>query len=499
MPAAAQVATDVQASASAGVGVTTNVANTPVPDRRAPKGSPAPEWDGFGDLLPAVQLVVETPRTTNTFVYALDYHYYFVHHEANAISNSLGYTLGAALSPTTDFALGVSASQTQLSVFNIVGSGQASQPLPTGTGNDYLFTGAANEALTVATSELDTFSEGGSFTATYNLPSGQVAAGTSPTLPTETYLASGTLVYGHSFRSDSLGAEIDTTAGVFPALIGGGAIIPPHTDIEHGATIGWHHAYSDAWSTTLAAGALVAYQAADLKPRFQPDGTASVDFAGDQGAADLTYTHAVTPNIILGEMVLTDSVALRGGIPLGWTGLDLSGTGAFVASRPLLSAAESAAANGASFGTTTYTALVDGTLGYQRDPLPLRFELRYQFQRQFSLTKPPCTPTEPPPYCSGTPNPNILPVPEIRRQNLELVVTYFFPHTPPVGTSRPTLVPLPSPTSNPGTLSRGEPTRGQIEDSERQDAEDRKKRSDKSGASGGDSPSGGSPSGGESK
>ncbi len=177
--------------------------------------------------------------------------------------------------------------------------------------------------------------------------------------------------------------------------------------------------------------------------------------------------------------------------------LDLSGTAGLLATQPLLSAAQSKSAKGASFGPVTYSALIDATLGYQRDPLPLRFELRYQLMRQFAGAKPPCTATEPAPYCEGTPNPAIPAVPEIRRQNLEFVVTYFFPHAPAVGTNRPAVVPIPSPTSNPGLLTQLEPTRGQIDDQQQKNAHDKQQKSDKASDTGGPTGGGsGAPGGG---
>jgi hypothetical protein len=470
--AEAQTAVEWQGSAMAGLGVTSNVANTAVPARDAPKGTPAPEWDGFGSITPAIELVLETPRTTNTLTYAFNYRFYFVHHEANAISNSVAYTLGATVSRNVEFTFGLSGAQTQLSAFDVVGSGQTARPLATPTGNNYLLTGVVNESLSVATSELDNFSEGASFSATDNIPNGGSMSSTSTNTETQTYLASATLNYDHSFERDTLGATIGSDAGIFPVTATGGVLTPAHVDLVHRATLDWHHDFNEDWSSSISGGALVAYEAETLSPTWQPTGTATLNYENRRGSAALEYAHSAQPNVLLGEMTLADAVTLDGSIPLAATGLDITGSSEFLASRPLL-------AEGG-FGQTTYSVLVDAALGYQKDPLPLRFELRYQLNRQFALSDP----------IPGQPA-----VPEIRRTNVELDVTYFFPHAPPPGRHGPSLVPLPSPSSNPGDISRRESTRGQLEDSDRKDAHDRREKGDngEKGDKGGESGAGAGP------
>jgi hypothetical protein len=462
-PALAQVAVDWQGSASASVGVTSNVANTAVPAKDAPKGTPYPMWDGFGSITPAIELIVETPRTTNTFSYAFDYHFFFLHHEANAVSNTVGYTFAAALSPTVDFTLGLSGAQTQLSVFDVTGTADQARPLATPSGNNYLFTGVVNQAFTVAASDLDTFAEGAAFTANDNVPNGQtVMPGTTPTPSTQTYLGSSTLSYSHSFEYDTLGTTIGNEIGLFPETATGGVTTPAHADLVHRATIDWHRDWSPSWSTSISAGAMVAYVAAKPEPKAQPDVRASVDYETDLGSAGLEYSHSAQPNVLLGVMTLADSGLLHGEIPIKQTGFDLDGSAEFLASRPLLATG--------GYGQVNYNFLVDAALGYQRDPLPLRFELRYQLLRQFALTDP----------IAGQPA-----VPEIRHTNVLFTVTWFFPHAPPAGRHGPSLVPLPSPGSNPGDITHREATRGQMEDQDRQDAHDRREKSEKKSGEGG--------------
>lgn len=462
----AQVAFDWQGQVEAGIGVTTNVANTPVPAKDAPFGTPYPHWDGYGNVSPGIQLSFESQRTTHTLSYVFDYRYFFIHHEANAISNSFAYALGAVLSPTVDLAMGINLAQTQVSAFNVAGTAQNAQPLVTSGGNNYLFTGVANQALHVAVSANNTFAEGLAFTVHDTLP---VSPGPGQPAPPQfqTYVASGTLGIAHQFSRDSLGGELGTDALIFPEARSFAVTTPGHIDMVHRATLNWHHEFNPEWSSTLAAGVLVAYEAnAPATPAWNPAGEASLEYGTERGTAGITFSHAAQPNLITQQLALVDTLTARAGLPLskGW---DISGAAAALASRALL-------LDRAGFGNVTYGVLVDAALGYAKDTLPLRFELRYQLSRQFPI---------------GTPRPD-LPAPlDIRRQNLIFAVTYFFPRTPAQGTHGPSLTPIPSPTSNPAIIGRREQTRGQMEDKDRSDAHDRREERGKNGgeSGGGDS------------
>jgi hypothetical protein len=441
--ARADVAVEWQGSAAATIGVTTNVANTPVPADDAPDGTVVPEWDGYASLSPAIAFSFETPRTRQALSYALDYRLYFLHSEANALSNSLGYSFSGDVSEATVLTLGVALGETQASAFNLVGSAAASTPALTTSSDAYLLTGVLSQSLSSQVGVKDTFSEGLTFTLNDNLPI--ASDGTVTTEPSLTYLGSGTLSLSHELKWGSIGGSIGSDVGAFPKTGSGTQVIEAHTDVTHHASLDWRHVYSPDWSHLISAGALVAYETTDLSPVVHPAGSASVDYATEKGSAGLTYSHAAQPNIVLRQMTLADTVTLHGALPIGSTGLDVSGSTSFLSSRPL---------DADGLGSVTYNASVDAALGYVKDKLPLRFELRYQLNYQFG----------------GDDS-----IPDIRRQNLQFTITAYFPHAPEVGPA-PALVPLPSPSSNPGTLGKAAPTRGQVEDQDRDDAAERKKK-----------------------
>lgn len=446
--ASADVAVEWQGVAAATVGATTNVANTPESDD--------PQWDGYASITPGIQFQFETPRTRQSLSYVLDYRLYFVHTEASALSNGLGYAFSADVSPSTVLSLGLGASETQASTFNLVGAAGTTPALT--TPNDaYLITGYANQALTSEVGPGTNFAEGLSFTINDNIPiaaDGSVAS-TSPSL---TYLGSATLSLHHELYRDTLGGSFGSDIAAFPETGTDTTTSPAHTDVSHRAAFDWRHQYSESWSHALEVGALAAYQTKTPVPVVQPAGSASLEYTTERGSAALGYAHAIQPNLILRQLTLADTITLRGGLPLGKSNFDLSGATAFLSSRSLTNE---------KLSPVTYNFNADVALGWTKDPLPFRLELRYQFSEQFGL---------------GSDSDDI---PEIRRQNLQFTFTAYFPHAPETG-AVPRLVPLPAPTSNPSELGRQAPTRGQVEDGDRQDAKDRKEKGGSDKGEGGD-------------
>lgn len=444
--ARADVAVEWQGSAAATVGATTNVANTPEVADGAPDTTPGPEWDGYASVSPGIQFQFETPRTRQSLSYVFDYRLYFVHMEANAISNGLAYALSGDVSPSTVLSLGLGASQTQASAFNIVGSGVTTPTLTTSS-DAYLITGYANQSLSSEVGPGTNFSEGLSFTLNDNIPI-DADGSVSSTGTSLTYLGSATLSLHHELYRDTLGGSIGSDIGAFPKTVTTTSTIDAHTDVTHRAAFDWRHQWSQSWSHTLEVGAIAAYEIKGLTPVVQPAGSASVEYTTERGTAGLSYTHAMQPNIVLRQLTLADTITLRGAVPLGKSNFDLSGAGSFLSSRTLGSDG---------LGPVTYNANIDAAIGWQKDPLPIRLELRYQFSEQFGLGS------------------DAEKIPEIRRQNLQFTFTAYFPHAPETG-AVPRLVPLPTPTSNPSVLGKQAPTRGQVEDGDREDAQERKEK-----------------------
>jgi hypothetical protein len=458
--ARADVAIEWQGSAAGTIGVTSNVANTPVP---LTKNATEPEWDGYASVTPGIQFSFETPRTRQTLGAAVDYRLYFVHTEASAFSSSLGYSFNGDVSPEASLTFGLNFSETQASEFNLVGSATTTPALLTTSSDAYLLTGTASQALSVQIGPGTFFSQGLSFVAAENLP--LVDGVIDSTTESQTYIGSGTLALHHELKNDVVGGDIGSDIGAFPPSISGTTSLDAHTDIVHRAELDWRHQYSLDWSTTLTGGVVVAYETSNISPVVNPTGTATLDFANGKGSAALSYSHGVQPNLVLHQMTLADTATLRGALPIASTGLDLSGSAAFLTSRTLESAG---------LGAPTYGIIVDAAVGYVRPRLPLRFELRYQMNRQFGLGDEADT------------------TPDIRRTNVQFTVTWFFPHMPQGGLV-PSLVPLPTPTSDPALLGKTPETRGQIEDGDHQKAQEQKEKGKDGGKDSGGKDSGGSP------
>ena len=114
------------------------------------------------------------------------------------------------------------------------------------------------------------------------------------------------------FPSHTLGGEIGSDIGVFPETFTGADATPRHTDVVHRAALDWHHDWSEAWSHTVAAGALVVYETDGVSPVVNPAGSASINYASERGTAALSYAHAAQPNVVQQQMTLADTITLSG-------------------------------------------------------------------------------------------------------------------------------------------------------------------------------------------
>lgn len=440
--ATAQTAFDWQGSASATIGVTTNVANTPVPAEDAPAGTPAPQWDGYGALTPGLALSVETARTIQTLSYVFDYRYYFVQHEANAYANNLAYQINIAASDTTNLSFGLTGSQAEASLFNVGGTAAGATLLTPGQNN--VFSLGFNQAVTTDLTANDHFGQGLVVIASNNaIPEAD---------DTQTYVGSATLQLNHDFERDVLGGQLGTDVSVYSEQRALDQITPSHTDIIHRGLATWRHDFSPEWFSNLGGGLMVAYRVDDeFGLAVQPIGNAGLNYASDFGSAGLTLTHAAQPNLLTQQTNLQDTVALNGGIPVG-KGFDLSAVATGLAARELI-------LSGGGFGPVTYSLIGEAAVGYLLPTVPLRFELRYYIVRQFGFSE----------DADG----NAL-IPDVRRQNAQFTITYFFPDAPLVGGLNPSFVAVPAPASNPDVLVRQQSTAGSMQDTEQSERDEKK-------------------------
>jgi len=366
----AQVDTRYQAGMSVQVGVTDNVAQAPDVAEGDVNAVP-PQADGLAVLSPSVALVFETANASHTLAYGFGATLYFMNSEANAYSNGLSYTSRFALSPTVDLALGVGAAYTQTNAFNILAGANA---VAVG-----LQPADAIEVISL------TAAQGIEIALTDVWSMNQTASGTTLLqLSTETrnYLLGASVGATREFTLDTFGMGVGADFLVQPAADG----VAGNNQLILRATGTWTHALSDQWSTTVAAGGVLANQVGQAidavgvpipsTPVIQPYGLAAINFQDDFGTAGFSIEHNVTPNLLTGSAQLTDTATLRTGLPISDTGLLLAATGAAGTARVLQ-------IDGTFAEDVVLVFVADAGLGYIVPALPeLTLDLRYQFTKQ---------------------------------------------------------------------------------------------------------------------
>jgi hypothetical protein len=439
----ADVAVDGQLSASATIGVTDNVANTPEDD---PIGQP--EADAFGTLSPAAQLVLETSGATQTLGYAFTYTFYFDHPEANTVGNSLTYGLRAPVTERTVLLLGLSGSQTNVATFNLA-TASAATPVGGNLGGDnLLFTFAGSQGVESELSETVVLAEAAGVQYSQTL----VDAAEDQ----KTILGTFTLGLTKAFERDTLGGAFATDAQIVPGSTS--ATTPPvvteaSAQILHRLEGTWTHQYSPDWSTSLGAGGVVGYDAVlGGTPVAHPIGDAAITFQNERGNAALVYQHAAQPNVLLQQVTLNDTVSLRALLILGSSGFDLGGSGAFTATRSFLAAG--------GIGPPGYAVLADASIGWVPGESAFRVEARYQFTRQFAAD----------PDASGA-----VVLPALSRHAGMLTFTIAWPGSPEAGGAAP-FVALPPPTVSPDFLAKQAPTTERAKDESDKEEKDRQKQ-----------------------
>jgi hypothetical protein len=368
--ARAQVDTRWQAGMNAQVGVTDNVAQTPDPAEGDPNAV-SPEADGLGIVSPSVALIMETAGASHTLAYAFGATLYFTHPEANSYSNGISYTSRYVLSPTVDLALGVGAAYTQTNAFNILNGAAATVVgvQPADPVEVVSFTAA--QGLEIALSDVWSLNETVAGTALLQVGN-----------DTRNYLLTGTV-----------GATREFTLDTFGMGVGADFLFQPESEAaaENRQLIlrafgSWTRALSEDWSSTLSAGGILARQLGQAVDEnalpipsqtvVQPYGRAGIDFQNDFGTAGFSVEHTVAPNVLTGSAQLSDLATLRGGLPLGQTGLLLAGTGAAGIAQVL-------EVDGTFSDDVVLLFVADVGLGYVVPALPeLTLDLRYQFTRQ---------------------------------------------------------------------------------------------------------------------
>jgi hypothetical protein len=269
---------------------------------------PAKSSDVFAVISPGVVYGIEVPGALHRFSYSWVGNLYLNTSSANTYSNRLEWR--GFLEPSARLQMIFSASATQAHQHTqgtLLSSAQtAMNAVLPGTGAYVLATGDESAAYDLSPE--------------WALLQGFGVATQLPVFDADgprTYQLSGRLGIEHLWFSDAVGVEARGSYVRYSGapLTAGGA--PGDQSQLIGEFVGsWRHDYGYFFSSRIEAGAAHIWLLERDRQFWQPIGLAGLSYLHEEGEADLTYRHAVTSSVFLGQTFLTDEVRLRGSIPL---------------------------------------------------------------------------------------------------------------------------------------------------------------------------------------
>jgi hypothetical protein len=294
----------LQVVGESSVGVTDNAQSAPdVPLPGGASKSPG----AFVVLRPGLVLSLLSPRNVQRLAYTFDYDLYFARNATNSASNRLDYRGFFDLGPGVNAVVGAAASESD-SYASLTFAPPATGALPFVPGaTTKLFQGSADELVS------NDFSVGWRGWEGAGIVYATPFSGTAP----ETLTPNGRLGGEYSWLGNALGAEVRADyAVVHNAVLTDGTTVPLERELVSRAVAIWRHDIGRYFSSRLEAGGARLDRLETHKTFYYPTGTATLGYADTFGDATLTYAHAVTTNVLLGQSYLADDIRLRGGIPL---------------------------------------------------------------------------------------------------------------------------------------------------------------------------------------
>ena len=339
----------LQAVGETSVGVTDNAQSAP--DVPLPGGT-SKSAGAFIVLRPGLVLGVLSPRSVQRLSYTFDYDLYLTRSATNSAANRLEYRGFFDLSPGVSAVLGAAATESD-SYASLSFAAPASGGVPFLPGaTTRLFQGSADEMVS------DDFTVAWRGWESVGVVYATPLSGTAP----ETLTPNLRLGAEYSWLGNAVGGEAraDYTV-VHNGILADGTQVPLQRQFVSRIVALYRHDIGRYFSTRFDAGAARVDWLETHKTYYYPTGDATLGYADTFGDATLTYAHAITTNVLLGQQYLSDEVRLRGAIPLDQKGtFSLAASAGYQTGRLL--------DENARLATHVSLLLTDVTLGWQANP-----------------------------------------------------------------------------------------------------------------------------------
>ncbi|HEY1536418.1 MAG TPA: hypothetical protein VGF76_20500, partial [Polyangiaceae bacterium] len=303
--ARAAAAPTLQAVGEASIGYTDNFRNTP----QSPLVAGAPRAVGaFTTLSPSLVLALESPRSLQRMSYRYEYDLFLAQSSASGSSNQVDYRGFFEVSPRTSLLLGASASETNRYAAVAFSAPAASTVagLPAGAG-------AFAQAAADATLDFDLAPSWRTWEGSNVLIEAPIL-GTQAPQTSDWGLRAGV---ERSFEREAAGFEArsDYTVVRDTVLNNGAPAGVQEQWLTNGVAL-WRHDWGRNFTSRAEAGVARVQRFNTGRGFWAPTGAAVLAFAKQSGEAQLSYTHGVSTNALLGQSLLADEIRLRGALPL---------------------------------------------------------------------------------------------------------------------------------------------------------------------------------------
>jgi hypothetical protein len=349
-PRAGATRTKLQATGETSLGVTDNAQSAP--DVPLPGGA-SKSAGVFLVLRPGVSLGVLSARTVNRLTYTFDYNLFLTRNATSSSSNRLEYRGFFDLDPRVNAILGASATEAD--------SYAALTLAPPASGLLPLLPSGTSQLFTATADELVNFELGVGWRAWESIG---VVFGTPlfDTVAPRTVAPNARLGLEYAWTGDAVGIEGRANyAVVHDGVRLDGTVVPLDRELTVGGVGRYRHDIGRYFTSGAEAGAVRVTRFSTDASHWYPIGGANLAYADVGFDSQLTYSHLVTTNVLLGQSLLADEVRLRGAVPLDKKGiLSIAASGGYQIGR-LLDETASTAAN-------VSVLNVDVTFGWQLNP-----------------------------------------------------------------------------------------------------------------------------------
>ncbi len=256
--------------------------------------------DYFVAATPAISYTIEGDRVALALSYSFTGSLNTV--LPNGIANRAAAQLAYDWDPRTRLLFGVEGLQALIGNYLLVRRAAETQIGQLPPLNTSLLTLSANQGVTHDITPVDRFTQ--TLTGTY-------VTSLDPDVRLNNYLATATFQLDHAWEFDALGGAID--------LQYARTFFPPIESNAGTAAIGptWDHDFTTTISSSAAVQGQMAFSPdPNTDIRLAPSGRAAIGYNSEGNSIGIDYVGGITPNLLLGTLLQSHTVTLRGATPL---------------------------------------------------------------------------------------------------------------------------------------------------------------------------------------